>query len=53
MAPFAGNGSAFIYNKFIKPFVLKYQSEIDEVLEDTQSVVSSAAERAMNTGMFC
>ncbi|XP_028416502.1 receptor expression-enhancing protein 5-like [Dendronephthya gigantea] len=48
MAPISSNGSTFIYHRFIKPFVVKHQSEIDEALNEARSAASSAANTAMD-----
>jgi hypothetical protein len=52
MAPISSNGSTFIYHRFIKPFVVKHQSEIDEALSEAKSVASDAANKAMDQGMY-
>jgi hypothetical protein len=52
MAPISSNGSTFIYHRFIKPFVVKHQSEIDEALSEAKSVASDAANKAMDQGIY-
>ncbi len=42
MAPAAWNGSALIYNKFLRPFVLKYEKDIDEALDRTANLARDA-----------
>jgi len=42
MAPAAGNGSALIYNKVLRPFVLKYEKDIDEALDRTAGLAREA-----------
>lgn len=42
MAPAAWNGSALIYNKFLRPFVLKYEKDIDEALDRTAGLAREA-----------
>ena len=32
MAPFSWNGAEFIYHRFIAPFVLKHEKEVDKYL---------------------
>ena len=52
MAPFSSNGSSFIYYRFIKPFVVKHQSEIDEALNEASAAATKAANTAMDQGML-
>jgi hypothetical protein len=52
MAPISANGSTFIYHRFIKPFVVKHQTEIDEALSEAQSAASSVATKAMDKGIL-
>ena len=51
MAPITANGSSVIYHRFIKPFVVKHQTEIDEALNEASAVASQAANTAMDQGM--
>ena len=32
MAPFSWNGADFIYHRFIAPFVMKHEKEVDKYL---------------------
>ena len=50
MAPISSNGSAVIYNRIIKPFVVKHQGEIDSVLDEATSEATKVAGKAMDTG---
>lgn len=52
MAPFQSNGSNVIYNRIIKPFVLKHQKEIDEVVDEARSTASQVANKAMDQGIL-
>lgn len=51
MAPISSNGSSFIYHRFIKPFVVKHQAEIDDALNEAKSAASQAANKAMDQGI--
>jgi receptor expression-enhancing protein 5/6 len=51
MAPISANGSTIVYQRLIKPFVVKHQAEIDEVLNEASAVASSAANQAMEQGI--
>ncbi len=42
MAPTSWNGSIFIYNNFIRPFVLKHEKEIDQVIGRVTDMASEA-----------
>ena len=50
MAPFSGNGSVFIYNKLLKPFVIQHEKTIDSYLEVAKEraslVIDDAKEKA-------
>ena len=48
MAPISSNGSQFIYHRFIKPFVLKHQKQMDEALEKVGEVASSTLSEGTN-----
>ena len=41
MAPIASNGSQFLYSRFIRPFILKYEKKIDETLDQVGDVAAS------------
>ena len=41
MAPIQSNGAQFLYHRFIKPFILKHQDEIEDSLESAQAMASS------------
>ncbi len=43
MVPGKYNGSVMLYNKFIRPYILKYESRIDQALDE----VGSMAEKGM------
>eukprot|EP00794_Sanderia_malayensis_P009758 gene9758-10757_t len=46
MAPFPWNGAEFIYNRAIKPFVLKNEEKIDELIEKTKERASKLYDEA-------
>jgi receptor expression-enhancing protein 5/6 len=46
MAPISSNGSQFIYHRFIKPFVLKHQKQMDEALDNLGDLASSTLSEA-------
>jgi len=47
-APVSSNGSLTLYNKVIRPFILKHQKKIDETL----GKAAGAAQTALNEGCF-
>ena len=55
MAPFSCNGSVFIYNKFLKPFVTKHEKTIDGYLEGAKEragiVIDDAKEKAVEVAV--
>lgn len=38
MAPFSWNGADFIYHKFIAPFVLKHEKDVDQYLKKGEAL---------------
>jgi len=46
MAPIQSNGAQFLYHRFIKPFILKHQSEIEDSLDQAQNLASSTISEA-------
>lgn len=46
MAPFSWNGSNFLYTKFIAPFVLKHEKEVDTYLKKGTAYVDEMANKA-------
>ncbi|KAI0227689.1 Receptor expression-enhancing protein 6 [Lamellibrachia satsuma] len=44
MVPTSWNGSIFIYHQFIRPFVLKYQTKVDDAIDQ----MSDAAQNIIN-----
>jgi receptor expression-enhancing protein 5/6 len=46
MAPFAWNGSALIYHRLIKPFVLMHQRSVDEALDRVGNFAGDFVESA-------
>lgn len=50
MAPISSNGASVIYNRFIKPFVMKHQKDIDEALDEASSQATKVAGKAMDKG---
>lgn len=51
MAPISSNGASVIYNRVIKPFVIKHQKDIDEALDEASSQASKVAGKAMEKGI--
>ena len=45
MAPVSWNGSNTIYTRAIRPFVLKYQTKIDQALDEVGKQVDKAAKQ--------
>lgn len=48
MAPISYNGSKLIYNKLIRPWVLKNENKIDEVF----GIVSNSVDKVADAGKF-
>merc|ERR1712183_142408 len=46
MAPFSWNGSVLIYQRFIKPFVLKHEKEVDQYLHKGEELAKEYMEKA-------
>ncbi|XP_041464234.1 receptor expression-enhancing protein 5-like isoform X3 [Lytechinus variegatus] len=46
MAPISSNGSQFLYHRFIKPFILKHQAEIEDSLDKVTDIASSTLSEA-------
>jgi len=46
MAPISSNGAQFLYHRFIKPFVLKHQAEIEDSLDKVTDIASSTLSEA-------
>jgi len=46
MAPFSWNGASFLYTRFIAPFVLKHEKEVDSYLRKGQAYVDDMANKA-------
>lgn len=44
-APAQWNGSNMIYNRLIRPFVLRYQTKIDKAIDDATEVVKEGIYR--------
>ncbi|KAL3308167.1 hypothetical protein Ciccas_013305, partial [Cichlidogyrus casuarinus] len=45
MAPIDNNGSVLLYNKVIKPYVLKYQSQIDKAMNQAKDVAGDLSNK--------
>ena len=43
MAPFSWNGANFLYTKFIAPFVLKHEKEVDSYIKKGSALASDLA----------
>lgn len=50
MAPIANNGSKIIYHKLIRPFILKNETKIDDVLDVVNLKGRQLAESAAREG---
>jgi len=46
MAPFSWNGSEFIYRRFIQPFVMKHESEAEQLISQATSAAKGIYEQA-------
>eukprot|EP00918_Siedleckia_nematoides_P079834 GHVU01174940.1.p1 GENE.GHVU01174940.1~~GHVU01174940.1.p1 ORF type:complete len:201 (-),score=33.02 GHVU01174940.1:2142-2744(-) len=49
MVPFPWNGSLTIYNRFIRPFILKHQNKVDQALDKAKGVASDVLQEAEST----
>ncbi|XP_076443724.1 receptor expression-enhancing protein 5-like isoform X2 [Babylonia areolata] len=45
-APTAWNGSSTLYYRFIRPFILRHQSNIDKALDDAREAINEAQDTA-------
>jgi hypothetical protein len=52
MAPFSWNGANFLYTKFISPFVLKHEKEVDSYLKSGAAMADAMAEDMTAKGSF-
>ena len=52
MAPAQWNGSAMIYNKLLRPFVLKYEKDIDAALDRTAGLAREAVSEGKEACIF-
>ena len=50
MAPTASNGSVLIYNRLIRPFFLKNEAKIDDVVKNLKDKASEAADKIKDEG---
>lgn len=48
MAPFSWNGAEFIYHRFIAPFVLKHEKEVDKYLSKGEEMAKEFYGKAKN-----
>jgi len=46
MAPFSWNGSEFIYNRFISPFVIKHSAQVDDLIANATQAAQDISEKA-------
>lgn len=46
MAPFSWNGASFLYTKFIAPFVLKHEKDVDKYLKKGAAIADDMAQKA-------
>ena len=45
MAPFSWNGANFLYERFIKSFVLKHEADVDKYLKKGKTAVEDFAKK--------
>ncbi len=50
MSPTASNGSVLIYTRIIRPFFLKNEAKIDNVMKDLTDKASEAADKFRDEG---
>lgn len=50
MAPTPSNGSVLIYNRVIRPFFLKNEAKIDDVMKNLKDKASDAADKFKDEG---
>lgn len=50
MAPTPSNGSVLIYNRVIRPFFLKNEAKIDDVMKNLKDEASKAADKFKDEG---
>lgn len=50
MAPTLSNGSVQIYNRIIRPFFLKNEAKIDDVVKNLKNKASEAADKFKDEG---
>lgn len=50
MAPTPSNGSVLLYTKIIRPFFLKNEAKIDNVMKDIKDKASEAADKFKDEG---
>lgn len=50
MAPTPSNGSVLIYNRIIRPFFLKNEAKIDDVVKNLKDKASEAADKFKDEG---
>lgn len=50
MAPTPSNGSSQIYNRIIRPFFLKNENKIDNVMQNIKDKASEAADKFKDEG---
>lgn len=50
MAPVSWNGSQVIYNKIVRPFFLRHEATVDNMVSDLSGKAMSAAENLTREG---
>lgn len=50
MAPTASNGSVLIYTRIVRPFFLKNEGKIDDVVKNIKDKASEAADKFKDEG---
>ncbi len=51
MAPVSWNGSQILYRHVVRPFFLKHEAKVDEMVSNIGGRAMSAAENATREGM--
>lgn len=50
MLPIQWNGSNILYYRFIKPFILRHEGEIDRTIRDAKESAKSAVNAGLSNG---
>ena len=52
MAPTSWNGSIFLYNKFIRPFILRHEKKVDETLDKAKEAAKDIIDEGKHIKFF-